>query len=98
MSLLFMVLVFLLPLDTYSYCHKYSLQDLTFVGLLDDVNATRLDPVTGGVATLVGETGLILTSVLTFDSLIRELNETEVVCTDSDGDNNRTRIIMAGWS
>jgi hypothetical protein len=72
--------------------------DLTFVGLLDDVNATRLDPVTGGVATLVGETGLILTSVLTFDSLIRELNETEVVCTDSDGDNNRTRIIMAGWS
>ena len=57
-----------------------------------------MDAASGGVATLVGEDGQVLTSVLTFDSLIRELNETEVVCSDSEGDSNRTRIVMAGWS
>ena len=75
------------------------LQDIiTFIGLLDDVGDTRMDTASGGVATLVGKIGQILTSNLIFDSLIRELNETVVVCSDSEGDSNHTRIIMAGWS
>ena len=57
-----------------------------------------MDISSGGVATLVGEgvDNSNLTSVLTFDSLIRGLNESVVVCSDFDMDINSSRIIMAG--